>query len=1044
MCALFMQLTTWAQSGTITGKVVDEKGEGIPGATVRVKGTNKGAVTDMNGNFVLSSTNDADVLVVSAIGMESKEISARDNVSIKLNSSKKSLNEVVVTALAIEKEQKSLGYSSATVSGSDLTEGQDRTMLSGLQGKVAGVNITNTSGSPAGGTRVVIRGGSSILGNNQALIVVDGVVYNNGNQQNGGDNLNNQLDMGNRASDINPNDILSMTVLKGPAATTLYGSRGSNGAIIITTKRGNGGGTRGKNITLSQNYGLSSILMYPEFQNTWGQGYGGETHTEENWSWGPKFDGLLRPWGNVVDGKQKIKPFIAQPNNIQDFFRRGRTWETNLSIGGSNLNSNYYLSFNNFMNQGIVENSGYRRNSVRFNGGTEFSPKLSVQTGWNYIKSKSNLFAMGQANNSFYDNLYQTPRDIPIRELRDLEDPFNTPDGYYGAYTANPYFVVDKYKNEDNVDRIAGNVDVIYKPRPWLDVLNRTTADNFAQTITQYSPKYNYWAGFVNDLGQYSVGNLNYTELNNDLMLTARKNLAKNLSLTALLGHNVRQQISRASSGRTSGGIIANDWYNLDNSADTYIAGNSLVKRRWVGVYTDLGFNYNDYLFLNLTARNDWSSTLPVNQNSYFYPSASMAFVFSDLMKKEGVSDDILSYGKLRLSTGRVGNDADPYLTQNVLIKSAISDGYNNSQLNFPIAGTPAVSVSNVLANPNIKPELIGANEFGMELGFFDDRISMDFSVYRNLSRNLIMPIDLPGSSGYSSGVVNAGKLRNSGIELLLRGTPIKSKKGFTWEIFTTYARNNSIVEELYGDQEQLSLGGFNGVTAVAAVGLPYGTLYMKGPEKTPDGKIICDPNTGMPILSDKLSYYGSYNPDWIGSIGSDFKYKGFKLHFLFFHKQGGQMYSRLKNIMEFVGTSSTTAYNDREPFVVPNSVVETSPGVYEENTTKVDAETFWTEQSNNEFNLLPSTFTKLRELSLSYSIPKHLLNKMPFGVFEVGLYGNNLLLWNSKQVNEFGQRINTFLDPEINGFGTGNVQGIEFGTVPSLRNYGINLRITF
>lgn len=1047
LAVLFMGLQVWAQ-GTIRGKILDDKGEPLIGATIRVKGTSKGTVTDMNGNFKLN-VEDGTVVTISAIGMKTTEKSAQDGMTVKLASETRNMGEVVVTALAVQREKRSLGYATTQVKGDDLNQGQDRSALSALAGKVAGVNITNTSGSPGSGTRVVIRGGSSLIGNNQALIVVDGVPYDNGNTQNSGDNLNNQLDGGNRGNDINPEDIESVTVLKGPAATALYGSRASNGAIMYTTKKGRVAKGAGKttHATFSSNYGLSSILMYPDFQNEWGQGYGGETHTEENWSWGRPFDGKLAPWGNVVNGVQKIKPYTALPDNVKDFFRRGKTWDNTFSIGGASDKGNYYVSFSNLWNESIVDNAGYRRTSIRFNGTQSLSDNLSATVGVNYSKIRGDLFAQGQANNSFYDQIYQTPRDIPIRELRDLKDPFNTLEGYYGAYTVNPYYITENYKNQNNVDRVTGNVDINWKPVKWLNVLNRTTNDFYIDNTTQYQPKYNIdrpdFNVHVKEPGLYAQSNTVFQEINNDLMLSTTQGLAKDLTLTALLGHNIRQN-RRSTSYAETRGTVANDFLNFDNSADNHNATNSLFLRRWIGVYSRLEFNYDDYLFLDLTARNDWASTLRAGNNSYFYPSAALSFVFSELLaKKADLNDKVLSFGKLRLSYARVGNDANPYLLYPYQLKSSVTDGFNNSELILPVNGQPGFTVNNTLENPNIQPEILTAGEIGAELGFFQDRIRLDVSLYNNIGRQQIVNVNLPGSSGYTSGWFNAGKIQNRGFELATTVTPIKTKSGFKWDIFATYTRNKSKVIDVFGDVTELSIGGFGGFDVMASEGREYGVFKTRAMRRTADGRVIVDAN-GMPLLTQDAQYFGSYNPKWFGSIGTDLSYKGFRVHALFFHKHGGYFYSRLKNIMEFVGSSSTTAYNGREDFVVPNSVQEVSPGVYATNDTKVGAEQFWTEQSNNEMNILPATFTKLRELSISYSLPKKWLKKSLFGSADLGLYGNNLFLWVSRQKNEFGQRMNTFSDPEINAFGTGNVQGIEFGTVPSLRNYGVSLRLTF
>jgi TonB-linked SusC/RagA family outer membrane protein len=1049
LAVLFVGLQVWAQ-GTIRGRILDDRGEPVIGATVKVKGASKGTVTDLNGNFKLN-VEDGTVLVISAIGMKATEKSATDGMSIKMATETRTTGEVVVTALAVQREKRSLGYATTQLKGDDVNVGQDRSALQALAGKVAGVNITNTSGSPGSGTRVVIRGGSSLTGNNQALIVVDGVPYDNSNAQVGAsvDNLNNQLDLGNRGNDINPEDIESVTVLKGPAATALYGSRASNGAIMYTTKKGRGRSSTGKatHASFSTNYGWSNILMFPEFQNEWGQGYGGETHLEENWSWGRAFDGKLAPWGNVVNGTQKIKPYSALPDNVKDFYRRGKTWDNTFSLSGSSEKGSYYVSLYNLSNQGIVENSDYRRTGIRFNGTQNFTDKISATVGMNYNKVKSNLFAQGQANNSFYDQIFQTPRDIPMRELRDLKDPFNTLEGYYGAYTVNPYYILENYKNDNNVDRITGNLDLNWKPLKWLSVLNRTTNDLYFDNTTQYQPRYTVdradFGVHLEEQGLYAVNNRVFQEINNDLMLTTTQNLSKDLSMTALLGHNVRENKLRSSYAETRG-TVANDFYNLDNSADNANATNALRLQRWVGVYSRLEFNMKDMLFLDLSARNDWGSTLPTDKNSYFYPSAAMSFVFSELLHKEAkMSDKVLSFGKLRMSYARVGNDAQPYLLYPFQTKTTVTDGFNNSDLILPINNNAGFTVANTLENPVIQPEIMSAGEIGAELGFFDDRIRLDVSFYNNIGRQQIVNVNLPASSGYTAGVFNAGKIQNRGFELATTVTPIKTKSGLRWDIFATYTRNRSKVIEIFGDVTELSLGGFGGFDVMASEGREYGVFKTRAMQRDPQGRVIVG-DDGMPLLTQDAQYFGSYNPKWFGGLGTDISYKGFKLHALFFHKHGGYFYSRLKNIMEFVGTSSTTAYNNREDFVVPNSVQETSPGVFVTNETKVGAEHFWTEQSNNEMNILPATFTKLRELSLSYSLPKKWLKQTMFGSADFGIYGNNLFLWVSKKKNEFGQRMNTFTDPEINGFGTGNVQGIEFGTVPSLRNYGVSLRFTF
>jgi TonB-linked SusC/RagA family outer membrane protein len=1048
VCLMLLAQFAFSQQRQIRGTVTSG-GEPVPFVSVVVKGTNLGVATDVNGNYELTVPQDAKTLVIAGIGYKTKEISIESGTTfnVELEEDVLNLDQVVITANAIEREKRSLGYATTQIQGDELTKGRDRSVLNALQGKVAGVNITGGSGSPGSSTRIVIRGGSSISGNNQALVVVDGIPIDNSSFQTS-DNLNNQVDFGNRVNDLNPEDIESVTVLKGPAASALYGSRASNGAILITTKKGMSGTGNGKKneISFSSSYTFEDILRLPEFQNDYGQGGEGKPDPRENFSWGPKFDGQIRPWGQMVDGKQRVKPYVGLPDNVREFFDIGHTWTNTLSLGGGDEKSNYYASFSNLNNTGVIPNTSYDRQSVRVAGGTQLTNKFSSTATVNYIKTKSLNSTQGQSF-SVYDQILQTPRDIPILEGRDLTDPFNQLNTFYAAYTLNPYWIIENSSNRNDVNRLIGSLELKYDVNDWLNFTGRVGTDAYSDSRKMSRLKYHFvnWDFDQEDIGRYSEDVYRVNELTTDLMANIHKDLGTNWKLNAVIGHNIRQRRVELTSAATAGLIIPN-FYNLSNSDGPVVASNELSLRRLYGMYGDINFGFKNFLFLGFTARNDWSSTLPKANNSFFYPGVNGAFVFTDAL---GLKDNkVISYGKIRSSWAQVGNDADPYLLTTVFIPGAVDDGHANTDLNFPLNGVPGYERGDRIGNANLKPEITTAFEVGTELSFVDNRIGIDFTWYNNSSKNQIINVPIAPSSGFRAQTINAGEITNKGIELLVRAAPIRSKKrdGFKWNVSFTYTKNRSNVKSLYPGVDQIVLGapgqaGLSGAAVVATVGKPYGTWYVVGPKTDGNGHVVIDTLTGMPVIATDPQYYGSYQPDYILGFSNEMSFKGVRFSFTFDHHQGGTMYSRTKDIQEFVGTSPNTLYNNREDFVVPNSVYAVEgPGgeiTYKENTNyKVHYQDYWTDQSNNQANLIDATFTKLREVSLSYTLPGAVLDKTFLGNVEIGIVGRNVALWTPKE--------NTFIDPEVSSMGNGNAQGFEFGAVPPIRSWGGQIRVTF
>ena len=1088
---LFALNTVFGQEIIVHGKVQDESGTPISAASVKIKLTSKGALTNDQGEFTLSVEN-GKILMITAIGYEEQDVKATENllVTLKETEAASAGSDVVVTANAIRREKRTLGYSAPIIKSDELTQGKSFSPLATLAGRVPGVNVTSSTGAPGSSTRVVLRGGSSISGNNQALIVVDGVVMDNSSIIGGGDGATSDVagsgggdltavDFGNRGNDINPDDIESVTVLKGPAAAALYGSRASNGALIYTTKHGTS--HKKQEITFSSSNTFSSILKLPDFQNEYGQGYYEDVDSDghlvytldprENGSWGAPFTGEVQPWGQAIDGKRLEKPYSALPNNIRDFFSTGFVTNNNVSLATGSDKASYYLGLNSVNSNGIYPGNydAYNKYSVRFNGTAKLSNKFTTSVSFNYSKVHQNQVGGGQAGGSVLANLYQTPRDIPIDKMGDLNNPYygfgytdgngdfhDDKYGFFDVYYMNPYYLLKNYKNNDDVDRISGNFTIGYTPTDWLTVVERVSADYYSDRRKFKEPKFEFspieldtdpgasgWyapSDIHSSNGAYIEDNINVSEINHDLMVTATHDFTSDFGGSLMVGNNIRQRsyTDLYTSTNQSSGLIQPDWYNLGNSNGPVFSQNYGSTKRLVGLYADLNLQYKNMLFLDVTARNDWSSTLPVQNNSFFYPSVSGSFIFTELLKNSGITN-VLNYGKLRASWAQVGNDADPYLLTNTFQQAAFSDGFANTR--FPFNGVPGLQVSPVIGNPDLKPEITTSFEVGTELSFLHDRLSLDFSYYSNKSKNQIIKIPVAPSTGYGTRVVNAGVVRNRGVELSLRGTPIKTQN-FSLELYGTYYKNDSKVLELEdgGDKvDRITIGGFSGMSIVAATGHPYGEFYAVKNLTDGQGHVVVDPSSGMPLQTSEAQYLGSYNPDYQASFGGKAQFKNWTLGFLFDTKQGGVFFSKTKEDIDFNGTAYETG-GVRDPQIWPGSVINTGTldnPVYEPNTSaKYTKQDYFSSVIPTGEDVIDGSFVKLRTLSLDYSIPRAALERTPFGSMSVGLYGNNLFIWTPSE--------NKFVDPEMNSTGSGNDQGFDFSAQPSVRNYGINIKVTF
>jgi len=1049
---------------TVTGKVLDESGLGYPGAGITLKGTHIGTVTDINGDFLLDVPDGTgNILVVQAIGYNTKEVKETEQtMTIRLQTKARELEGAVVTAQAIKREKRELGYGSTTLNSDDLTSGSGTSALSDLEGKVAGANITSSTGGPGGSTRVILRGEKSIIKDNNALIVVDGVITNNYDRTKS-DQLE-QVDFGNSGNDLDPEEIESVTVLNGASGSVLYGAAGANGVILYTTKAGKHRETNSKkptkiDITFKTTYTQSDILKYADLQNSYGQGniYDGIANDRrENFSWGEPFDGQLRPWGQVIDGKSLVKPYSAQPDNIKSFFNHGQDLNNFVSLSGGNETSTYFLSINSMNSSGVIPSTFYNKYSIRFNGTTQLSNNFYSAINVNYINSYSRAEAGGQNSGSVLDNLYETARDIPIWELNNYNNPFYSMSfndqngieryGYYGAYYKNPYWVANNYDNRNRTDRMIGDVKLGYK-KGEFDVFDRVGVDVTSDRSTYKTPAINsqpvdpfYTGDNFTNAGGLSQVNYAGLRLYNDLIANWKHELSNNFGINVLAGHNMTVQndaslIATIDPG-TNGLVIPNYYYFTNNTGPITVT-NPITQARRFGVYSDITLNYQREIYLDLTGRNDWSSTLQQDHNSYFYPGASGSWVFTERLKGN-FKDKVLNFGKIRAGASGVGNDAVPYANNtHGYYQGAISSAFGS--IVPPFNNQPAYQIASTLGYPGLKPEQTHDYEVGTDLSFLRDRISVSFTYYSSITKNLITNVPVAPSSGFLSQYENIGDISNKGEELTIRGTPISTKWGLKWDLFGTYTHNLSNVVSLTNGLSEVSLGGYSGMDIVAAVGHPFGTFYANDIQYW-NGHPVVSATTGLPIATTNPVYLGSYQPKFQASWGTDLSYKGLKLHLLFTTKQGGEFYSRNKMDMDFNGTSTETTVNSRNPYVWANSVYQVGATTnYLKNTTPFSPYQYYT---NTEANLpaqglVNASYVKLQEATLSYRIPQKYYKNTVFGSLEAGIFGNNLLLWTAKS--------NKYDDPsETSAGATGNGQGFNFTAAPSLRNYGGFLKVTF
>jgi TonB-linked SusC/RagA family outer membrane protein len=1039
LSSLFAQMVQ--VSGTVTSA---EDGLPLPDVSVAVKGSTSGTVTNSDGKYTLNVTPNA-VLVFSFVGAATKEISVegRQVIDVALISIVE-LGEVVVTALGISREKKALGYSASAFSASDIERAKSVNPLTAIQGKVAGVDISSSPG-PGTTQNVIIRGFSS-FGNNQPLYIVDGVPVTNSQNRSGSD-LNSQVDFGSGINALNPDNIENMTILKGAAATALYGSRAANGVVIITSKSGKNLGGKVE-VAYDGAFTLTQVSRLPSEQSMFGQGWSGDRALDENGNWGAPFDGKDRVWGNVIDGDQLYKPYSYLKNRIRDFFDIGAGYKNAVSLSGGNEYTKYHLALSQHRVDGVMptDADSYKRYTIATTG-SHTHKKITVSSSVNFSSEVNKEVATGQEF-SIYRNLNEIATDISIVDMKNYKDKFYNLDDYFTPYGLNPYFILNENAAVQNKYKIFGKFQVDYDILKNLKITYRFGGDfessvsETHRTIVKFSEGSPNEGSSNEDVGYYQQISRQRMQMNHDAFIMFDDQFG-DFSVNAILGINVNERSGKVLQG-TINSIDIPGFYNLRNSLATAVAAQSSSLRRLYGGYVNAELGYKNYLFLTLTARNDWSSTLPESANSFFYPGSTLSFILSDYLKQKNINTGFVDFAKVRVAYGQTGNDADPYAIYDQYSSGSVANpGYPSvANLTFPLNGLNAYAISNTLGNGELKPELTKEFEIGAEVNFFKNRIGVDFSYYNRYTKGLIEYLPVDPSAGYSWRLANLGDVSNKGFELTLNLVPVKTKN-FKWEISYNYSRNHNNVEKL--DVDDVSLTGFGGLTIHAVEGKPLGQFKTNMAEKTlingvehtvVDGK-------GNPVATADLVFIGKdVNEKYRMGLTNQFSWKGLSLSGTFDFRYGGHLYSYTKDYMGWVGSGPYTAMNDRQPFLIPNSVVKNNDGTYSENTTPVDPTALHTFYSDgglgrNDAFVIDRSYLKLRNVELSYRLPQSFCDKLRIKGVRISLNASNFLLWTPAE--------NRYIDPETTTFGNDlNAKFGEFGVNPTYKTYSLGLNFTF
>jgi TonB-linked SusC/RagA family outer membrane protein len=1067
LLVLVVQLT-FAQEKMISGAVTDDTGLPLPGVNIIIKGTSTGTQSDFDGNYTIEAAQ-GQTLVYSYVGFETQEIavgaSNKMDVTLKAGSV---LDEVVVTALGVSREKQSLGYSTQQVEGEDISTVKGNNFTNALSGKVSGLQIRRNNNF-GGSTNIVIRGNASLTGDNQALFVVDGVPISNKNSNDAaqGQARGGYYDYGNAAADINPDDIESINVLKGAAASALYGSRAANGVIIITTKKGKKAKGIGVTINSNAQVGFIDKSTFAEYQDQYGAGYGpfypgynnyfyddditGDGNPDivylytEDASYGAPFDPNLMVYqAGALDPESPTylqkTPWVAAENGPITFFETPYTFTNSIAISNGLENGSYRLSYTKLDQSGLLPNSQLDRHNFIFTGSYDVNDKLTVGGFANYIRTK----ALGRNSTGYNDNVVGNMKqwwqvNTDIKQQRDIYfstgrnvtwNPSSSEPGAAPIFWDNPYWTrYENYQN-DGRSRFIGNFELNYKLAEWVSVMGRVSTDTYNESQEERRAKGSVATPFGIARGNVESGylrrDITATETNYDLMFNFDADFSESISFAGLLGTNIRRNDYNSITSSTSGGLVFANLYSLQNSVGELPKPIEQAEKIGVdGIYASASFGFGNVVYLDGTIRRDHFSTLPKDESSFYYPSVSTSFVFSKLLNVNAIS-----FGKLRLNYAEVGNGA-PF------------DRLSNRKYIFN--NDIGTSVPNTANNPNLKPERTKSYEAGIEMRFANNRLGFDVAYYKSNSIDQIITAPVSFATGYSGKLLNAGEIENKGIEVSLNATPVKNEN-FTWSLSANFAKNNSEVLELPDGAEAIPLGNFQGGVSIQAVkGQPYGVIYGTDYTYSDSGQRLVDEDGYYILTGTSNNIIGDVNPDWTAGISNTLTYKAWSFNFLIDMQEGGSLFSLDQYYGQNTGLYPETAYINDLGNPVRNTLENgggfINPGVHPDgtpNTTRIDAieggSPFgYATYPNSEF-VYDASYIKLRQVSLTYTMPSRLLDNTFMTGLEFSIVGSNLWIIDKDL---------PYADPE-SGLTSGNLQGYVTGSLPTTQDYGFNIKAQF
>jgi TonB-linked SusC/RagA family outer membrane protein len=1044
----------FAQTRQITGVVTSgDDGSSIPGVSVVVKGSTLGTITDMEGKFTLKVPQSAKTLSVTFVGMAAAEVTltSASNYKVVLQAETQSVDEVVVTAMGIKRKPKEMGVATANVKNEELTAAGASNVMNGMVGKVSGLQINTINNGVNPDTKITLRGNRHFLASNQALAVLDGVAVS-----------------ATYLNSVNPNDIESVNVLKGASAAALYGNDASNGVLIVTTKRGDNGKMTVKvsNVTT-----FEQISYLPNLQTRFGSGSGESVATNdnnytmwlgpdrntdpytsyENQSYGPEFNGQqVILGGKLEDGSYQMVTYSPIKNQKKDFFNTGVSSQNDISVSGGDANGHFYLSAQDVNTTGTVPGDTNRRSGARMAGGKKsgiFSADYTISFTHTNTSTSGGDFNQGRG---VYWNLLNNPAEVPITQYKDIvNNQFATLDGFYNAYYPNPYWQIAHSRNNTLRDDVLGSVILSIKPVKWLDISNRTGMVFNTTTYHNYRDEANFSAYSGTDpwtagstaatsthYGGYSSDQMAKTMIMTDDFLATADQKFNDFTVKAIVGASL-YSYKYDSQWEQATGLVIPNFYNVSNRTGEAQVSQNFTNRNSLGVFGDVTVGYKAYAFLHLSGRNDWDSRLSAANRSFFYPAGDVSLVLSDMLPSI-VDNKVLSFLKLRGGYSQTG-----------LV--ALTNYYGTlpsfpAATGFPYGGTSGFAISTQLSNPLLKPEKTDEIEMGTEMSFLKNKIHLEVNVYKTNTKNQTVPANVSAATGFYSALINAGELQNKGIEVDLKFLPIVKAGNFSWNGGFTYSYTTSEVLSIMPGLNEISItDGTNTSVSYATVGQQFPNIKVTDVNRTPEGNIIVDPITGLPSKTSQIQQVGHGNPNHTLGVNTDFNYKGFRLSAVAEYRGGNVIYNAVGSALDFTGISEHSAQNGRQSYIIPGSVIQTSPGVYVPNTTALVAQTgrqFW--NSSDYYNtqrayVTSAAFWKLREVALTYDIPTaKLFGGNVVKMAQVGLVGRNLIMLRPKT--------NGWADPEFNNSSTSsNAVGLtNENQTPPTRFYGFSVKLTF